>query len=64
MAKHAEASTLLKELSQMGSYGRAEGENNDRFPKTFHPIVEHARAFDPNVVLVIGPRGAGKSESV
>jgi hypothetical protein len=62
MAKHAEPSALLRELSQMGSRGRAEGEDIDRFPKTFHPIAEHARAFDPNVVLVIGPRGAGKSE--
>jgi hypothetical protein len=63
MAKHTEdVSRLLCELSQMGSYGRAEGEDKDRFPKTFHPIAEHARAFDPNVVLVIGPRGAGKSE--
>ena len=39
MAKHPEPPTLLRELSQMGSYGRAEGENNDRFPKTFHPIT-------------------------
>jgi hypothetical protein len=63
MAKHAdEASQLLADLSRMGSYGRAEGEDTQRFPKTFHPIAEHARAFDPNVVLVIGPRGAGKSE--
>jgi hypothetical protein len=63
MAKHAEeASRLLADLSRMGSYGRAEGEDTNRFPKTFHPIAEHARAFDPNVVLVIGPRGAGKSE--
>ncbi len=62
MAKHADPSVLLRELSQMGSRGRAEGEDSDHFPKTFHPIAEHARAFDPNVVLVIGPRGAGKSE--
>ena len=62
MAKHPDPSNLLAELSRMGSYGRAEGEHKDRFPKTFHPIAEHARAFDPNVVLVIGPRGAGKSE--
>ncbi|MEI8373240.1 MAG: hypothetical protein WCJ35_10460 [Planctomycetota bacterium] len=62
MAKHAESSMLLEELSRMGSNGRAEGEDKDRFPKTFHPIAEHVRAFDPNVVLVIGPRGAGKSE--
>jgi len=62
MAKHADPSELLADLSMMGSCGRAEYEDELRFPKTFHPIAEHARAFDPNVVLVIGPRGAGKSE--
>jgi hypothetical protein len=54
MAKHAdEALRLLAELSQMGSGGRAETEGTDRgrFSKTFHPIAEHVRAFDPNVVL-------------
>jgi hypothetical protein len=54
--------TLLSNLAYMGSKGRAEGESRDRFPQTFHPVAEHARAFDPDVVLVIGPRGAGKSE--
>ena len=60
--KHGNSSDLLYDLSQMGSYGRAESEDEQRFPKTFHPVAEHARAFDPNVVLVVGPRGAGKSE--
>jgi hypothetical protein len=62
MAKHANPSELLDDLSRMGSYGRAESEDAQTFPKTFHPVAEHARAFDPNVVLVVGPRGAGKSE--
>jgi energy-coupling factor transporter ATP-binding protein EcfA2 len=53
---------LLDQLSQMGSQGRAEGESRDRFPRTFHVVPEHVRAFDTDVVLIVGPRGSGKSE--
>jgi hypothetical protein len=53
---------LLTDLSQMGSQGRAEGESKEAFPKTFLPVAEHARAFDPDVVLIVGERGSGKSE--
>ena len=43
MAKHADdSSRLLAQLAQMGSGGRAEGEGTDQFPKTFHPVAEHA----------------------
>lgn len=45
----------------MGGHGRAEGESRERFPRTFYPVAEHARAFDPEVVLIIGPRGSGKT---
>lgn len=62
MPRRPDPTQLLADLTQMGSYGRAEGEDKERFPCTFHPVAEHTRAFDPNVVLVIGPRGAGKSE--
>ena len=61
-AKDLDRSQLLSDLSMMGSYGRAEGEDLQKFPRTFHPVAEHARVFDPNVILVIGPRGSGKSE--
>lgn len=53
---------LLSSLAQMGSHGRAEKEDASKFPRTFYPVPEHAHAFDPDVVLVIGPRGSGKSE--
>jgi hypothetical protein len=59
---HDEQWDLLNALSQMGSQGRAEGEDQGRFPRTYYPVPEHLRAFDPDVVLVVGPRGAGKTE--
>jgi hypothetical protein len=62
MSTHEDQLALLDDLAHMGSKGRAEGESSDRFPRTFYPVPAHARAFDPDVVLVIGPRGAGKSE--
>ncbi len=53
---------LLRDLAQMGSQGRAEGEDEHRLPKTFYPVTEHLRMLDPDVVLVVGPRGSGKTE--
>ena len=52
---------LRNELSNLG-YGQAEGETPDLFARRLYPIPEHLRALDPNVVLVVGPRGSGKSE--
>ena len=52
---------LRNELSNLG-YGQAEGETPDLFARRLYPISEHLRALDPNVVLVVGPRGSGKSE--
>jgi len=57
-----ERDTLLSDLSQMGSSGRAESERHDTFRQTFFPVAEHVRAFDPDVVLIVGERGSGKSE--
>lgn len=51
---------LLEDLSDLG-YGRSEFENQTNFPLNLHPILQHLRAFDPDVVLVIGNRGTGKS---
>lgn len=60
MPKNQEISQLLTDMAQMAAW--AEWEDVSKFPKTFHPIPEHIRAFDPSVILVIGPRGSGKSE--
>ena len=53
---------LLGDLASMGSSGIAENENPATFSKTFYPVAEHSRALDPDVALVVGSRGAGKSE--
>jgi hypothetical protein len=62
VATHDDQLRLLEEMSRMGSAGRAEGEDEARFARTYLPVPEHLRAFDPEVVLVVGPRGAGKTE--
>ncbi|MBI3679678.1 MAG: hypothetical protein HY235_04715 [Acidobacteria bacterium] len=53
---------LLSDLASMGSSGIAENENAATFRQTFYPVAEHSRAFDPDVALVVGSRGSGKSE--
>ena len=58
----AERKNLLSDLSQMGSSGSAEREKSETFKHTYLPVPEHIRAFDPSVALVLGVRGAGKSE--
>ena len=52
---------LRAQISNLG-YGQAEAESRSLFARRLHPISEHLRALDPNVVLVVGPRGSGKSE--
>lgn len=60
MSTKQNANQLLSDLSQMAAW--AEYEDESKFRKTFYPVPEHIRAFDPSVILVIGPRGSGKSE--
>ena len=62
MATHDDQTILLDAMSRMGSAGHADHEDRNRLPKSFWPVPEHLRAFDPDVVLVVGPRGAGKTE--
>lgn len=52
---------LLRGLQDLG-YGQAEAEPRASFPRMLLPVPEHLRAFDPDVVLVVGDRGTGKSE--
>jgi len=53
---------LLQSLREMGGAGQAESENPDLFGKRFYPVAEHFRAFSPDVTLILGERGSGKSE--
>lgn len=57
----ADCAGLRADLSDLG-YGQAESEAAETFRLRLHPIPQHLRALDPTVVLVVGPRGAGKSE--
>jgi hypothetical protein len=52
---------LRKHLRDLG-YGQAEGETDELFGRRFYPVSEHLRALDAGVILIVGPRGVGKSE--
>jgi hypothetical protein len=58
----AERIELLRALQRMGDAGRAEGVPTDQLAKGFYPVLEHLRLLDIDVVLVVGPRGAGKTQ--
>jgi hypothetical protein len=51
---------LLRDLSDLGS-GQADSERPYDTGHNFYPVPEHTRALEPEVVLVVGDRGAGKS---
>jgi hypothetical protein len=53
---------LLQVLQTIGGAGRAEGEAPERIGPGYFPVTEHLRLLDPEVVLVVGPRGSGKTE--
>jgi len=55
---------VLEELTKFGGAGMAEGGSVDSIPRRFYPVSSHLRMLDPDVVLVVGPRGAGKTEIV
>ena len=56
-----ECVALRAELVDLG-YGQAESEMREPFARRLYPVPEHLRALDPSVVLVVGPRGSGKTE--
>ena len=51
---------LRHELADLG-YGQADQETPEQIARHLYPVPEHLRAVDPNVVLVVGPRGSGKT---
>ena len=57
-----ERRALLQALQNIGSAGRAEGTAVDRIGPGYFPVADHLRLLDPDVVLVVGPRGSGKTE--
>jgi hypothetical protein len=50
--------TLVASLGLNAGQAEAEG------PRVVFPIAEHARALEPDVALIIGDRGAGKTQLV
>jgi len=63
MALPRDARLRLLELLQNLGAGVADAHSHDPATqrRTLYPIPEHLRAIEPEVVLVIGDRGAGKS---
>jgi hypothetical protein len=53
---------LLSQLKGMGNAGRAEQASVEQLTQGFYPVPEHLRLLDPDVVLVVGPRGSGKTQ--
>jgi hypothetical protein len=53
---------LLRGLLEIVGASSAEFEHGPVFAKTFYPVPEHTKVFDPDVVLITGGHGTGKSE--
>ena len=51
---------ILSCLATMGS-GLVEGSEANAFVRRFYPVRQHLLALDPDVVLVLGERGTGKT---
>lgn len=58
--RRQDLAALRGQLADLG-YGQAESETPELFSRRLYPVPDHLRALDPNVVLVVGPRGSGKS---
>lgn len=52
---------LLRDLQNLGS-GQAEAAQEDTRGRYLLPVPEHVRALEPDVIVVVGDRGSGKSE--
>lgn len=55
---------LRKALLQKLELDRGHAGDTAVNPLTFYPVAEHLRALDPDIVFVVGARGAGKSKLV
>ncbi len=55
-----DCAALRAQLTDLG-YGQAEAEAPELLARRLYPVSEHVRTLDPRVVLVVGPRGSGKS---
>lgn len=53
---------LLQGLVDMGDTGLAESQRQEFVLKKFLPLPEYGRVLDPECLLVIGDRGAGKTQ--
>jgi hypothetical protein len=53
---------LLQGLVDMGDSGLAEAQREDFVLRKFLPLPEYGRVLDPDCLLVIGDRGAGKTQ--
>ena len=51
-----------REIVARAALERAESEARERIGPGYFPVAEHLRLLDPEVVLVVGPRGSGKTE--
>ncbi len=57
----ADRHRLLTELHKVGRASNAEMESGEQFRRAFYPVAEHLYVFDPDINLVIGYHGAGKT---
>ena len=60
-ATKADIPGLLDAFVNMSSAGAAESDPDNLFLKRFLPLPEHARALEPDTLLIVGNRGAGKT---
>ncbi|HUW40190.1 MAG TPA: hypothetical protein VMV90_04220 [Rectinemataceae bacterium] len=54
--------SYLQAIQRLGDAGRAEGAPQQELARGFYPVAEHLRMLDPDVVLIVGPRGSGKTQ--
>lgn len=61
MMNHTNRDKLLAELRDINRPSGTEPESDETFRRAFYPAVEHMFAFEPDIYLIVGYYGAGKS---